>query len=65
MDQIKQFFIYCFYVMMDAVPPSETSSILSIPQTMNSVQRGVPIAIQLQSQTLEINIPRKIKNKYN
>lgn len=50
---------------MDAVPPSETSSILSIPQTMNSVQRGVPIAIQLQSQTLEINIPRKIKNKYN
>jgi hypothetical protein len=49
---------------MDAETLSETSCILSITQTMDSVQTGVPIAIQLQSQTLEINISREIKNKY-
>jgi len=50
---------------MDTEPPSRTMCMLRIPQTMDSVQRGVPVAIQLQSQTLEINISREIKNKYN
>jgi len=51
--------------MMEAEPPSETMCMLSIPQTMESVRRGVPIAKQLHSQTLEINISREIINKYN
>jgi len=51
--------------MMDSEPLSETSCILSIPQRMDGVQRGVPTAIHLQSQTLEINISHEIKNKYN
>jgi len=52
-------------VTIDAEPPFKTMCILRILQTLDSVQRGVPVAIQLQSQTLEINISREIKNKHN